>query len=137
YRLDNLCAIVDRNRIQNDDFVDKTLPLDPFAAKWEAFGWHVIEVGDGHDMGAIVKGLQSALEVTERPVVLIAHTVKGKGVSFMENNPKWHGVAPKPAEGIQSIREILGVREGDWLDYLSRTPKVAAIVEELQALETK
>ncbi|MBI2153432.1 MAG: transketolase [Candidatus Rokubacteria bacterium] len=137
YRLDNLCAIVDRNRIQNDDFVDKTLPLDPFAAKWEAFGWHVIEVGDGHDMGAIVKGLQSALEVTERPVVLIAHTVKGKGVSFMENNPKWHGVAPKPAEGIQSIREILGVREGDWLDYLRRTPKVAAIVEELQALETK
>ena len=137
YRLDNLCAIVDRNRIQNDDFVDKTLPLDPFAAKWEAFGWHVIEVQDGHDMGAIVKGLRSALEVTERPVVLIAHTVKGKGVSFMENNPKWHGVAPKPAEGIHAIREILDVSEAEWPAYLRRTREVAAIVEELQALEPK
>ncbi len=135
YCLDNLCAIVDRNRIQNDDFVDKTLPLDPLAGKWEAFGWHVIEVADGHEMGDIVKGLQSALEVRGRPVVLIANTVKGKGVSFMENNPKWHGVAPKPQEGIQAIRELLGVSEADWRDYVRRTPKVAAIILELKALE--
>jgi transketolase len=137
YCLDNLCAIVDRNRIQNDDFVDRTLSLDPFVAKWEAFGWRVIEVADGHEMGAIVKGLQSALEVTGRPVVLVAQTVKGKGVSFMENNPKWHGVAPKPEEGIQAIREILGVSEADWPDYLRRIPKVAAIVQELKALDGK
>jgi len=137
YGLDNLCAIVDANRIQNDDFVEKTLSLEPLRAKWEAFGWHVIEVQDGHEIGVIVKGLQGALEVTGRPVVLIAHTVKGKAVSFMENNPKWHGVAPKPQEGIQAIREILGVGGANWPDYLTRTPKIAAIVKELEALETK
>jgi transketolase len=137
YCLDNLCAIVDRNGIQNDDFVEKTLSLDPFRAKWEAFGWHVIDVADGHEMGAIVKGLQAALEARGRPAVVIAQTVKGKGVSFMENNPKWHGVAPKPEEGIRAIREILGVGEADWPDYLPRTPKVRAVVEELRALNTR
>jgi transketolase len=137
YPLDNLCAIVDRNGIQNDDFVDKTLSLDPFPAKWEAFGWRVVEVEDGHDMGAIVKGLQAALEATGRPLVLIARTVKGKGVSFMENNPKWHGLAPTPEEAIQAIREILGVAESGWADYLTRSPKVAAIVRELEALGRK
>lgn len=137
YPLDNLCAIVDRNGIQNDDFVDKTLSLDPLTAKWEAFNWRVIEVTDGHEMGAIVKALQVALEVTGRPVVLIAQTVKGKGVSFMESNPKWHGVAPKPEEGIQAIREILGIREPDWPGYLGRTPEVLAIVEELKGLAGK
>ncbi len=137
YCLDNLCVVVDRNRIQNDDFVEKTLSLEPLKAKWEAFGWHVIEVADGHDMGAIVKGFQTALEVTGRPVVLIAQTVKGKGVSFMEDNPKWHGVAPKPREGIQAIREILGVQEAEWPDYLGRSPKVAAIVRELEALDRR
>jgi len=137
YCLDNLCAIVDRNGIQNDDFVERTLSLDPFRAKWEAFGWHVVEVQDGHDMGAIAKGFQTALEVKGRPVVLIAQTVKGKGVSFMENNPKWHGVAPKPQEAIQAIREILAVGEAEWPDYLTQSPKVAALVAELQVLETK
>jgi len=137
YRLDNLCAIVDRNGIQNDDFVDKTLSLDPLAAKWESFGWHVVDIPDGHEMGVIVKGFRAAVEVKGRPVVLIARTVKGKAVPFMENNPKWHGVAPKPREGIQAIREILGVGEADWADYLGRTPKVSAIVSELEALDTK
>lgn len=137
YCLDNLCAIVDRNQIQNDDFVEKTLSLEPFRAKWEAFGWQVIEVSDGHEMGAIVKGLQSALEVKGRPTVMIADTVKGKGVSFMEGNPKWHGVAPKPQEGIQAIREILGVSEADWPSYLDEHREVAEIARELQALDKK
>ncbi|MBI4609563.1 MAG: transketolase [Candidatus Rokubacteria bacterium] len=137
YCLDNLYVVVDRNGIQNDDFVDRTLSLDPLAAKWESFGWHVIEIADGHEMGAIVKGFRAALEVTGRPVVLIARTVKGKAVSFMENNPKWHGVAPKPREAVQAIREILGVGEAEWPAYLGRTPKVAAIVRELEALETR
>ncbi len=136
YRLDNLIAIVDRNGIQNDDFVEKTLSLDPFAAKWEAFGWRVVEVGNGHDMHAVVKGFQGALEGAGQPVVLIAQTVKGKGVSFMENNPKWHGVAPKPREAMQAVREILGVEEGAWTGYLETSPKVAAIVRELETLET-
>lgn len=137
YPLDNLCVIVDRNRIQNDDFVDRTLSLDPLAAKWDAFGWRVIEVGDGHEMDAVVKGLEGALEATGGPVVLIAQTVKGKGVSFMENNPKWHGVAPKPEEGIQAIREILGVSDADWPGHLQRTPDVAAIIQELRGLDAK
>jgi transketolase len=137
YPLDNLWAIVDRNGIQNDDFVEKTLSLEPFTAKWEAFGWRVIEIPDGHDMSLIVKGFEAAREVTGRPVALIAQTVKGKGVSFMENDPRWHGVAPKPKEGIQAIREILGVPEGEWPDYVRRAPKVAALVEELAALDAR
>lgn len=137
YPLDNLCAIVDWNRIQNDDFVEKTLSLEPFTAKWESFGWRVIAIPDGHDMGAIVKGLQGAIEPAGRPVVMVAPTVKGKGVSFMENNPKWHGVAPKPQEGVRAVREILGVGEAEWAEYLKRSPKIAAIVRELEALEKK
>ena len=137
YRLDNLCAIVDRNQIQNDDFVEKTLSLEPFRAKWEAFGWQVIEVRDGHDMRAIVKGLETALEVKGRPAVLIADTVKGKGVSFMEGNPHWHGVAPKPQEGIRAIREIQGVAEADWPAYLGAHQEIGAIVRELEALDKR
>jgi transketolase len=69
--------------------------------------------------------------------VLIADTVKGKGVSFMEGNPKWHGVAPKPQEGIQAIREILGVTEPDWPGYLGRHQEITAIVRELEALDKR
>jgi len=135
--LDNLCAIVDRNRIQNDDFVEKTLSLEPFRAKWESFGWQVIDLRDGHDMGAIVKALETALEVKGRPAVIIADTVKGKGVSFMEGNPHWHGVAPKPREGIRAIREILGIAEVEWPAYLAAHQEIGAIVRELEALEKR
>jgi len=106
YRLDNLCAIVDQNRIQNDDFVERTLSLEPFRAKWEAFGWHVIQV-NGHEISEVVQALEDVEGVKGKPSVIIAGTVKGKGVSFMENNPEWHGKAPTREEAERAVQEIL------------------------------
>lgn len=106
YQLDSLCAIVDRNKIQNDDFVESTLSLEPFRAKWEAFGWHVIEV-NGHDIKQVLEALEAAEAIKGKPTVIIADTIKGKGVSFMENNPDWHGKAPTREESDRAIREIL------------------------------
>jgi transketolase len=104
-------------------------------AKWQSFGWSAIEI-DGHDFDQIDKALDQA-EATQGPVLVIAHTVKGKGVSFMENDPEWHGKAPKPAEAIRAIREILGVPETGWNDYLGKNPAARAIVDELTALEAR
>jgi transketolase len=106
YQLDNLCVMVDRNKIQNDDFVENTLSLEPFRAKWEAFGWHVIEV-NGHEISQVLDALEAAEAVKGKPSVIIADTVKGKGVSFMENNPDWHGIAPSREQGERAIKEIL------------------------------
>ncbi len=106
YHLDHLSAIVDYNKIQNDDFVERTLSLEPFKAKWEAFGWHVIQI-NGHEIPQVVKALEEAEAVKGRPTVIIADTVKGKGVSFMENNPDWHGKAPSREEAERAIQEIL------------------------------
>lgn len=106
YQLDHLSAIVDRNKIQNDDFVERTLSLEPFRAKWEAFGWHVIQI-NGHEIPQVVKALDEAEAVKGKPTVIIADTVKGKGVSFMENNPDWHGKAPSREEAERAIQEIL------------------------------
>jgi transketolase len=106
YRLDSLCAIVDQNKIQNDDFVERTLSLEPFPAKWKAFGWHVIQV-NGHEISEVVRALEDAEGVKGKPSVIIAGTVKGKGVSFMENNPEWHGKAPTREEAERAVKEIL------------------------------
>ena len=137
YVLDNLTVLVDRNRIQNDDFVDNTMPLEPLVDKWTSFGWAVREIKDGHDIGQILEGLDWARSVTGQPAVLVAHTIKGKGVSFMEDNPKWHGIAPTPAEGLQAIREILGVSEREWEGHLSSHPEIAAIATRLATLDKK
>ena len=126
--------IVDYNRIQLDDFVAKVLDLEPVVAKWQAFGWPVLEV-DGHDIAQIVKALGQAESTKGTPTLIVAHTVKGKGVSFMENNPEWHGKAPKPAEAIIALREILGVTEAAWEEYLKSDTATADIVAELRALE--
>ncbi|NLD74254.1 MAG: transketolase [Chloroflexi bacterium] len=101
----NLTAILDRNRIQNDDFVDRIMPIEPVADKWRAFGWEVSEI-DGHDMAQVVEALEASRQVADRPSMIIAHTVKGKGVSYMENNPAWHGRAPNRQEAEQALREI-------------------------------
>ncbi len=98
YRLSNVIAIVDRNNIQIDGATEDIMPLENLRAKWEAFGWHVLEV-DGNDVEAVVKVYDTAKAITENPVVIIAHTVPGKGVSFMEYNYKWHGIPP----GIQDV----------------------------------
>jgi transketolase len=131
--LDNLCVIVDYNKIQLDGFVAKILDLEPLAAKWKAFGWSVLEI-DGHDLDQIAKALDQAEAVRGVPTVVIAHTVKGKGVSFMENEPAWHGKAPKPAEAVEAIREILGVRAEDWSAHLTKDTVTRALVDELRAL---
>jgi transketolase len=134
--LDNLVVILDYNKIQLDNFVKKVLDLEPVAAKWQAFGWPVIEI-DGHDFAQITKALDQAEATTGTPTFIVAHTVKGKGVSFMENDPEWHGKAPKPAEAIKAIREVLGISEGAWEEYLKTDSSTRAIVEELSALEKK
>ena len=134
--VDNLTVIVDYNRIQLDDFCAKILDLEPVVGKWQAFGWPVIEI-DGHDMGQIAKALDQAEATKGVPTLVIAHTIKGKGVSFMENNPEWHGKAPKPAEAIRAIREILGVAEPAWDGHLATDQATAAIVAELRGLEPK
>lgn len=89
HKLDNLVGIVDRNMIQIDGFTEDILALEPYRAKWEAFGWNVVEI-DGHDFAQILQALKSG-PVSRKPTLILANTVKGKGISFMENNPAWHG----------------------------------------------
>lgn len=105
HKIDNLCAIVDYNKIQLDGWVKDIMNLEPLADKWRAFGWHAIEL-DGHDIGALRKGFAEAGATKGKPAVLIAHTVKGKGVSFMENNPKFHGTAPTKDELVKALEEL-------------------------------
>jgi transketolase len=108
HHVDNLCVILDYNGIQLDDHVKKILDLEPVMDKWKAFNWPVIEI-DGHDLAQIDKALDQAEAIHGKPTFVVAHTVKGKGVSFMEDNPEWHGKAPTPAEAVRAIREILGL----------------------------
>jgi transketolase len=136
HALDNLAVILDYNQIQLDNFVKKVLDIEPVIAKWQAFGWPVIEI-DGHDIAQITKALDQAEATAGGPTFIVAHTVKGKGVSFMENDPEWHGKAPKPAEAIKAIRDVLGVTESAWDDYLKTDSATRAIVDELSALEKK
>ena len=131
--VDNLTAIVDYNKIQLDDFTAKILDLEPLVAKWQGFGWPVLEI-DGHDFAQIGKTLDQAEANRGTPSLIVAHTVKGKGVSFMENNPEWHGKAPRPDEAIAAIRDILGVSEVAWTDYLATDATTRAVVDELSAL---
>jgi transketolase len=136
HHIDNLTVILDYNKIQLDDFVTKVLDLEPVVGKWQSFGWPVIEI-DGHQIEQIGKALDQAQATKGTPTLIVAHTVKGKGVSFMENNVEWHGKAPKPAEAIAAIREILAVTEPAWDDYLKTDTATAAIVSELRALDKK
>jgi transketolase len=128
HEVSNLTAIVDRNHVQNDGFGDyervsvdthpvaggwvradghtvNIMDLEPLADKWRAFGWQVQEV-DGHDADAVAEALERAKGILSGPSVIIAHTVKGKGVSFMENNPAFHGKAPNPEERERALAEI-------------------------------
>ncbi len=107
YRLAGLTAIVDYNQVQLDGPVQEIMPLEPFADKWRAFGWAVLEI-DGHNMGQVLDALDAVENIHDRPTVIIAHTTKGKGVSYMENDSRWHGVAPNPAEYAQALAELGG-----------------------------
>lgn len=108
YRLDNLTAIVDRNGIQQDGLTEQIMPLEPLAAKWKAFNWNVIQI-DGYNFEQIINALEKAENTINRPTVIIAHTTKGKGVSFMEWSPEWHGKAPKKESLEKIIKEELGL----------------------------
>jgi transketolase len=105
YQLENLIAIVDRNRLQIDGLVSDVMSIDPLAAKYRAFGWEVLRI-NGHDMEGIVEALETAKEGLGKPVLIIAETIKGKGVSFMENVAGWHGKAPNHDEMLQGLVEL-------------------------------
>ncbi len=105
HHLDNLVAILDFNKFQLDGSIAEILDWTPVIEKWAAFGWHVIEV-DGHDLPSILRGFDEAKTVTGKPVCLVAHTIKGKGVSFMEGNNDWHGKAPSAEECAKALAEL-------------------------------
>lgn len=107
FNLDNLCMILDNNQVQQTEPVSKILPIQPYASKIAAFGWHVIEI-DGHDVEQILRALDEAAATKGVPTAIVAHTVKGKGVSFMELQPGWHGKAPSREEADRAIAEIRG-----------------------------
>jgi len=127
HHLDNLCVILDYNGIQLDGFVKKILDLEPVTDKLKSFGWPVLEV-TGHDIAQVDKALDQAEATKGAPTFIVAHTVKGKGVSFMENEPEWHGKAPKPEEAVRAIHEIAGDPLPAW---------AAPVVAELSALGKK
>ena len=103
--VDNLVAIVDYNQIQLDGFVKDIMSLEPLADKWRSFGWHVVEAF-GHDIAALQNAFGEASSMKGKPTCILAHTVKGKGVSFMENNPKFHGTAPTREECAKALQEL-------------------------------
>jgi transketolase len=127
HHLDNLCAILDYNGIQLDNFVKKILDLEPVTDKLKSFGWPVLEV-NGHDIAQVDKALDQAEATKGGPTFIVAHTIKGKGVSFMENDPEWHGKSPKPEEAVRAVQEIAGSPAPAW---------AAPIVAELSALGKK
>ena len=105
-KADRLTAIVDYNKYQESGPISREMALEPFAEKWRAFGWHVEEV-DGHDIGAIIETLKSVQKVKGQPSAVIAHTVKGKGVSFVEADYTFHGKALSPEQAEKAREEIL------------------------------
>ncbi len=104
-RLRNLTVIIDRNNIQIDGFTEDIMPLELLSDKWRAFNWHVIEI-DGHNIGQFIDAVGEAKAVYEKPTVILAHTIPGKGVSFMENKYEWHGKPPNPEEAKIALHEL-------------------------------
>ena len=105
FKVDNLVAIVDNNGQQIDGWNRDVMNLDPFSPKWQAFGWQVIEV-DGHNLAQLIQAFGKAEQIKGQPTVIVAHTIKGKGVSFMENNPDFHGKAPNAIEVELALKEL-------------------------------
>ena len=105
YSLNNITAIIDRNNIQIDGPTESVMPLENLADKWKAFGWHVLEI-DGNDIEAVIDACAMAKAVTEKPVMIIAYTVPGKGVDFMENDFHWHGAPPNHEQAVKALHEL-------------------------------
>lgn len=104
-KLSNLTAIIDRNNIQIDGITEDIMPLEPLKAKYESCNWHVLEVG-GHNIEQFVDAVEEAKSIYEKPTVIIAHTIPGRGVSFMEKKFEWHGIPPKPDEAQKALTEL-------------------------------
>ena len=118
HRLDNLCVLIDYNKLQSDDRNDRIMAIEPLAAKWRAFEWAVAEI-DGHDIATILSTLRRAAATHGRPSVIIAHTIKGKGVPYMENVPQWHGSVKLTPEQAEEALLALGASHDEskeWLD---------------------
>jgi len=111
YRLANLTAIVDNNDVQLDGPVHEVMPLEPLADKWKACGWHVIDI-NGHSVRQVAESLEMAREFHDKPTVILAHTTKGKGVSFMENQSYWHGNVPNKEQLAQALAQLGEVAHG-------------------------
>ncbi len=105
YHLNNIIGIIDRNNIQIDGPTETVMPLEDLAAKWEAFGWHVIEI-DGNNIEAVIDACAMARAIVEKPVMLIAHTVPGKGVDFMEYDFHWHGAPPNHQQAVTALKQL-------------------------------
>ena len=109
HKLRNLIAIVDRNNIQIEGFTEDVKPLEPLQSKWRSFNWHVIEVS-GHDFRSLNEATEEAQAIYEKPTVIIAHTIPGKGVREFERNYKWHGKPPSKEEGEMALKELRDLR---------------------------
>lgn len=105
YKLHNLTALIDRNNIQIDGFTEDVMPLNDLKAKYEAFNWHVLEI-NGHNMQEIVTAFDKAKTILDKPAMIIAHIIPGKGVGFMENKPEWHGKPPNKEEAELALKEL-------------------------------
>lgn len=105
YKLNNIIGIIDRNNIQIDGPTESVLPLEDLKAKWEAFGWHVIEI-DGNNMEAVIDACAMARSIVEKPIMIIAYTVPGKGVDFMEYDFHWHGLPPNHEQAVVALKEL-------------------------------
>ncbi len=116
YNLDHLTAIVDRNFCQIDNRTDKVMEIEPLADKWRAFRWNVIEC-DGNDVGAFLDAMGEAREFKGKPSVVIAKTFMGKGVSFMEDDYRWHGVPPNEEQGKKALGELAPTKFGDFVTF--------------------
>ncbi|MBA7499487.1 MAG: transketolase [Clostridia bacterium] len=112
YKLSNLIVIVDYNDVQLDGPVHEIMPLEPLVEKWKSFNFATVEI-NGHNMREVIEALDMAKEIHSQPTVIIAHTTKGKGVSFMENKAEWHGLAPNDAQYAQAVAELKGKRRDD------------------------
>ena len=105
YKLNNITGIIDRNNIQIDGPTESVMPLENLRGKWESFGWHVLEI-DGNDIEAVIDACAMAKAVTEKPVMIIAYTVPGKGVDFMEGDFHWHGAPPNHEQAVKALHEL-------------------------------
>ncbi|MGC8851649.1 MAG: transketolase [Minisyncoccia bacterium] len=109
YQLDNLTILIDRNNIQIDGFTEKVMPLEPLKEKYEAFGFKVLEV-DGHNIEEIINALNKAKSIFSKPVVIICHTIPGKGINFMEWEYEWHGKVPNSREAEEALRQLRNLK---------------------------